>query len=401
MARRGSFRVLFLLLSSGALGAALSVTSCGPSFMDGLIGGRRDAAPSPDGEVEAGICTPTVLPERPDPTNPANVVDVLFALEALRLDTEGVLDAGVAAPRGLDLDGVCTCPAASSCLTPDAGVEPCDGPEGRDNALARFFNQLGRRFVGFPEDFATADILEGRSNVLLGLQGWNGEADDNSVVVTLLNSQWLDKPAHDGGRRENPRFDGTDVWSVDPESIAEGERLLDAGADCRDGICIELIADENAYVRDGELVARPKKRSTDATPIAIRTGLGRLVIELNEAVIKARITSDGSRHRLTGEIVGRWPLDKMLRAIANMESIPLPGLPTSHICQDLTTYRLVKDIVCAAADLSVTKAQDGVGAPCGAISAAISFSASPAVAGHVIRREAPTPCSDWSDTCGD
>jgi hypothetical protein len=392
------FRSRSVLAALFAFGAAARLLSaCGPGFLNDIAGGVREAGPP---GFDAGeSCVGALPPDPPDAADTTGDLKLTFAFRALRVNRGGQADAGAPAPLGLNLDRTCTCPAPEPCLPNDAGTSDrralCDDSEGRDTASAALFDRASIASKEFSEDFGTKRIQNGFFTVLIELFGWNGLPDDRLVNVRMLMSQGFDETL---SAKPMPTFDGSDVWTIDPGSIQNGETLLNR--DCRSGaLCVARIIDLRAYVRDGVVVANledPEKRA----PIVVRAATGRLVFDLLQARLVAKIvkTDAGGPYRLEGEITGRWPIESLLATLANIED---PTAPGRALCENpVGFYPAVKSIVCELADVASQPTFDRTGVPCGAISSAMSFIAIPAVPGRVINRDTSrTACADWKDAC--
>jgi len=380
-------------LVSAALCLFGSLAACGSGFLEGIAGGAApDAGPA---AFDAGPeCVGAVPPERPDVPDSPEDRKLSFAFRSLRVNAGG--------PRGLNLDRTCTCPDRETCALPDAGAArkpACDGEEGRDLATTALFDRAAIASTEFREDFGTTRIQGGLFTVLVDLFGWNGQPDDPSVTVRLMMSQGFDEVL---SAKAGPTFDGTDVWTVDPGSIRGGDGLLDQ--DCRSTAsgaraCVPRLADVRAYVRGGVLVADLVDRDTGTAAIVVRAAAGRLVFDLVQAKLVAKIVEDPrALYRLEGEITGRWPVRSLLATVANIED---PLRPGRALCEsEVGLYREVKALACELVDIAADPAEDRTGAPCGALSSALSFVATPAAPGRVINRDrSRTECADWKDDC--
>lgn len=394
-----------LLLASTALGIA---AACGPGFLDGLTGGggADDGGPADDAGPAGEVCDPIVPPTRPEGDGPPGP-EIFFAFEQIKIDTNAPADGGLAPPQGLDLDGLCTChPSARACVPasangdPDAGEAQCDEPGGRDDALAALFNALLATVQEAKTDFATERIRLGQFTIMVAVRAWNGTDNDESVDVTLLGSQGLDRL--DGGRAPAPRFDGTDTWTIDPLSLFEGESKL--GRDCRIDVSFcnaspgRIAAGQsgNAYVKDGVLVAKFK-----SAPFVIGTNIGDLLYDTEDPTLVAKISKDADgRARLAGEVAGRWRSDKALAAVSPLN---FPDTRTGMLvplCTQPSFYGVVKQAVCSLADLPLTPDQPPTSL-CQTLSASIAFSAASVQRPSFVvqRTDGGGPCASFQDDC--
>jgi len=392
-------RRTIVVVAGAAIGLAIA---CGPGFLDGLVSGVR--APQEAGLPDARTCTPARAPAPSGAPDSLPNTDVLFAFESVRIDTRPG-DAGLPAAQGLDQDDRCTCPEPRSCTPPDAATTQCDGENGRDNALGIMFNTLGDLVRELRDDFATQRIGLGEYNILLDVTEWNGTGEDPNVVVAILSSEGFDS-SDAGSSRVLPAFDGTDVWTLSPRSLFDGDLAI--GRDCRlpESVCavtptrIARGDDGRALVTGGVLVAR-----FSAAPLLVNTSYGPLVLDLIEPTIVARIEprslpDGGVRHLLRGEMSGVWPADRVLRAVADLESFRADAGQPSRLCVDPTLSAILKSIVCASADLPATGAPPQ--ARCNALSAAFTFTAGETVRPSRVYRgldRDAAPCPPLTDDC--
>lgn len=376
-----------------AFGIVATAPSCGSGFLDGLSGGKRDGGSDAAAPVDAPVDARTCSLHRPPLPPPPDIKDselpgpVVLALDAVRIDDSSNIDAAIPPSSGYDLDLACTCPEPDTCvLPPDAGPKKCDGDGGADNALGRMFSYLGSIFSNeFGPDFATRRVRKGAYGSLMSLGGWNHEANDPKVIVAFFLSHGLEGSV-DGGKAV-PQLDGTDVWTIDPASVQNGEANL--GADCNKvESCFPLYVSRDAYVVDNTLVARMN------IPFAISTSSGRIVIDMEDVVLTGKLTPSGSSFRIDGEFVGRWPVDRVLKALAQ---VPVNDQP---LCEQAAFFEVARQEVCAAVDITSDPAMDHTGKRCDALSAAIRYSGGPAKLGQIYRPEqGPTACAQFVADC--
>lgn len=379
-----------------AVAALLIAPACGSGFLDGLSGGTRDSGATPDVVVDAGVdaraCTLRRVPGPPPPeTETAAKITVTMAIDALRIDSATSLTGILPPTAGVDLDDACTCPEDETCVPPpDAGIKKCDGEGGADNALGAMFGTLGAlQPEAFGPDFATKAIREGSYGALMTIADWNGEANDAKVIVSFFLSQGAQETIDGGDLPDGGlRMDGTDVWSVDPASIAGGDSKL--GVDCNSDRtnCLPLYFTQSGYVVDNTVVARVD------VPIVLSASTGRIGIEMNDVAVIAKIEKSGNYYRAKGEFVGRWPVEKVLRTLGE---VPINGKP---LCEDAFYIGVAKSNVCPGVDIASESANDKKGAPCNAVSTTLRFEGGSAKLGSVYRPGLPTPaCQSFNPTC--
>jgi hypothetical protein len=308
-------------------------------------------------------------------------------------------------PIGFDLDNQCTCDTrkgarnAPSCVSSNP---VCDEPDGVDNALDRFATSLRKiipteinKVIGI-----TQSIDDGTFSVMFYLAGYNGEANDPDVSLSLLNADGFVGPTSgshldagppddefcrklqdsgractaDGGladaeRPSKPCWNGCDSWASSDPAIVQDEAI-------RGGLVPVNMPLASGYVKDGKLVVK-----FDG-PRSVR--LGRVTLDLNEARIVADIKlfmQDGTsvgfgaaqapfRFGLEGVITGYTGPNSLL---SNLGEISV-GTGQS-ICDLRGQFTSAKATLCGLRDVNLAGLAGG---PCNGLSVAFPFSASPA-----------------------
>ena len=366
------------LAAVGALGVAASCTLLNP--LDEYSGGPMDATseetpdtrpPPPPPPVEAAVdalpaCEPLLPPTRPPAGDPTALSFLLAGV---------TLDYGRAG-EGYDLDGLCTCPGAPACTLAANPSPACDSPRGVDNVLGPLLTSTLALFPGRGEYTGTDYIKAGSQNILVQLQGYNGTDNDDAVQVGVLASPGILGRTDAGG--PIPKLDGTDTWLVEDDSVVGTSSTFPFEA---------RIEDRTAYVRDGVLVA--------TLDVDLRVGLFRA--RAKEAKLVGKLFREGSRmHLRDAFLAGRVLAADLLTGLEVLRS-PLTLQP---LCRQEPLYLEAKRRICEAMDLPGTRADDGRGVPCRAISLALRFSAITATAGPVVSAAQPRPCgTDWFDDC--
>ncbi len=390
------------------IGAALSLAALGAWSYPGCAVYSQSLIGSPDqgdtGSIpaeDAGpACVGAVPPARPpltDDGGTGSIGPVVAAFRTIDIGVSGALDAGIP-PFGYNLDNTCTCPGLPSCSqrTDAAPGQDCDDTAGRDNLDIQLF-----RLLRGPATTGTSQIdqglMMGQYGLLLVIRNYNGRENDPYVTVDFYVSNGLDRDP-DGGI-PTPRFDGSDLWTIDPGSVHGGKP---GGG--------PIFSDPSAYVSGNSVVAHLPE-----LPIAFgdRTFLGGATMQLSGAVIVGTLQpssiGDGGSGTfgyslVGGTIAGRWPTSQILSTLA---TIPEEG--GTFLCgSDSLNYNIIKSVVCSAADISTLSIEDNTTptlAPCDAISVGMEFTAVPAQLGDVFGvPAAPAGCASdsgvpWSDTC--
>jgi hypothetical protein len=376
------------------VGVLIIAPACGSGFLDGLSGGQRDSGGADtgfDAGADARACTLTRVPEPPPPqTNTTVPGTLILAIDAIRIDSSSSSTGLIPATTGFDIDDACTCPEPESCKPIDAGSRvKCDGDGGTDNALGAMFATLaGIDEKAFGPDFATNSIREGSYGAIVTIADWNREPNDAMVYLSFYSSQGAEASI-DAGKNPAIKMDGTDVWTLDPASVLEGESKL--GFDCgsQPASCLPKYV-TSGYVVDNTVVAR-----LPDVPFVLSASTGRIAIEMTDVAIVAKLQKlPNDTYRADGEFVGRWPVQKVLKSLGE---VPVNDVP---LCEQVF-FDLARNEVCAGADVMLARADDHKGKTCDAVSTTIRFQAGAAKLGRVFRPDGsgPAPCQNFNPSC--
>lgn len=385
-------RVLLLGLT---LGCGVVASAHGCMIYDGQLllpgeGGLEGGSDSGEGGSDSGGCPHLRWPERPSADDPSSGDITIY--EALRTLDFGSRDDGGAPPLlGFDLDAVCTCqgmpPAGESCKpVGDAAAAHCDLEAGVDNAGL----SLVRQFSAFPgffqQSYLNDRIAAGFYGAVVRIAKYNGKPNDTQVEVAFFPSNGT--KGIEQGFPTIPNWNGADNWTLDPTALLGG--VIPDGGDPG-----AKYVDQSAYVRDGVLVANL------GFPISIGASANdnTLTIDLVGAVVTAKlVNANGVWRADDGTIAGRWPTNKMLTSLQVLHD---PFDPMQRLCGTNLTYQLIKNKICAAADIASNVLEDGKNAPCGALTVGIAFNATAAqINGTYPRNDAGIPCgAQWEDSC--
>ncbi len=363
---------------------------------EGDDGGTTDGGTT-DGAIEAGTpeagCQLFAPPSPPAANDGSGNVDVLFAMSAFRLVPDGTASVNhPRAPVPIDIDQRCTCPGAASCTSPAAKPD-CDVDGGGDDATGDLWSTFATLAPSqFNDDSLNTGLRLGYNGTLFRVRNYNGS--NNDTQVTLIAYESPGTVGVETKMAASPKYDGTDVWTVNPASLVGGIGV-DAGAGCEgnDTICLPLVYDTKAYVSNGTLVAHI---SLTVTAGDVNT---RLRVALSDVVLVAPLIFDGKSYRVDeGQFAGRWALPDFLGAL---QSVPDPLDGTQGLCGASTTYGNVKQMGCEKRDVMSAQAKDNTGAQCNALSLTVSFSAVQAHLGPVFQPPPPAErCgAGYSDSC--
>lgn len=338
----------------------------------------------------AGLCNlvgPPPPPTAPDPG--PNDVDVVTAIRSLSYDEAHESEAG---PNlGYDLDGTCTCLGEeSSCAPFVTPAADCDGPRGRDNAMSRVFQAASGLDSTFSSAHHSDQTESGRWSLLVRVMGYNGQANDDAVVVALYPSS---------GRDEEPclvdfqpLWDGSDAWPVDAAGVS-GSGSGGAGG-CGSGGLQGYDVDDPIFHSEAGFVADQVLVATFPEAAFLWLGTDRVrVSRLTDALLTATLVPQGAQWRLTeGLLAGRWPLADVFASLSWLD------IGNQPLCTDIVVYGLTKDLVCSHSDVG----GGGTSAPCDALSFGMAFEAHPARIGIVVAGDqAPDGCPPEVDPAND
>ncbi len=273
-----------------------------------------------------------------------------------------------APPIGYDLDDRCTGSATSTtreapCAS-SKGTDVGDDDGGVDNAFGRLLDGLRGIASSDAGDFVAEsfgeNIERGSATLLVQVTGWNQEANDPQVWVSILPATGLAVAGcSDEDASAGPRWDGCDEWS-----IAESIPIVN-------DVAVEQIA---GYVANDELVAVTTDRQ-------LTFGLGPTSFGLHHPIITASIVRERDNGPISlrrGMVTGRAPARGLIDLVRHIDSDDIP------ICQNPTLNPLVQSLVCGARDVPLNPLDDGRGLACDAVSFAFGFEAFPARLGQKV-----------------
>ena len=354
------------------------------------------------GGTGGGVCEHAGYPSPPSASDPG-ADDVAFVLAARRLDF-GETDLQNGPLVGYDLDGLCTCQGqGDSCKEPEfADAEHCDGPAGRDNAVARLFAQAAAFSSDLSSEVHTQRAEMGLWTFLVRVDAYNGMPNDLDVRLAIYVSPGFDvdpcTPA------TMPAWDGNDAWPVGHTSIEppNGTGGMGGGGTGGSSTCIEVadgydvdqprFVDPRAYVTNGTLVA-----SLAEVGIALEAGSVMPEIRMTAGFLTGELIRDTTTGRWrieNGVLAGRWQVKNVMAAVAAMLS------DGELVCTDHPFYRPIEEAVCGHVDIASTLG--GPTTPCDALSAALGFGAEQAQLGSVyITPGVPAGCPPELDPAND
>ncbi len=411
---RSLWRLLAAAGAAAVCAVSLAVSCAIPGFeladaTSGPGSGGGGGAGAGGGDGGAGACQSIEPPLAPNHTDPGTDVDFVVAVRTLDFGEDFDPDQGPVV--GYDLDARCTCLGGTpSCATVGNQPVDCDGPRGRDNAVARLFDNLGLfEPESFNSQYHSAAANMGSFGLLFRVMGYNGGQNDQDVTLAIYTSSGMDADPCASG--EPPAWDGSDHWPVDALSVATGGAggggpggggaggsLGGGGAGGCDasapGYDVDdpIFVSQFGYVTEGILVA-----NLPTAGIALQADDQTIALNLVGGFVTARIEQTANGYFLrSGVLTGRWRLADFFGFIGSFSA------SGQQICKDSALYGPIKEIVCNYADIHAEIS--GTAAPCDAMSFGMGFEAEPANLGNVIDTSGGnggTSCTPEQDPAGD
>jgi hypothetical protein len=315
--------------------AFFALASC-KAFDESLLDAAFDARP---------ICSPRVPPPAPAPSG-VDGEPVVFALRDVTFEQSAPFDIAY------DLDGFCSAEPdrMAECTAPSGADFETDGPDGTDNVVGRVVIPSIVVFHGPVDEPLRANQRLGLGTVLLRVEGWNGEDDDDRVSVTFAGGAFGTPPLADGSMPPTPM-----PGEIPPPPAWDGRDFFWArSSDFAGDASSPLHRDDAAYVADRVLVAHPP----DETPFAFTAADASLEVVLSGATLTAAIAGDSSG--LSNVILaGRWRGTDLVRT-----------MEPYGICMATPEHDRVLLLLEQNADLLV---EPGTGGECVALSTGIGF----------------------------
>jgi hypothetical protein len=349
-----------------SLPLALSLAACDPSPAP-LDAGGSDAPPAldaPEG-TDAPVVPDAGPPTRRPPARPTAdaptgdplvlVVEQLYLGDTL---ADGTADPGAWRTWGYDLDGRISDGTDPGLCMPREGASPAsahqDGDDGIDNAFGRSVLPILR---GLASDYSVQvndDIRAGEPTLLVAIDALGTSPDATPLVGGIVSTTSLG---------DVPRFDGSDVFDVDPAWLSDVADPSAAIASFTDG-----------YRAEGTIVLTP------AGTLGLRLrSLG--VVPITHAIVT--VEPDGSHGTLAG-ILSTDEITARIRRLA--------GTFDPSLCVGATIDSIVAQIE-QASDILADGTQDET-RPCDGISIGLGFVVAEASVGGVGPEtpEPPDPC---------
>lgn len=394
--QRGLLRFRYVLLAAGAgiSGAQCSVYDVSllapdPSRPPSKDGVGWWSGPGDRGCFSAGAPSDK---DRPTGTSGATIPPIYLAVQSMRIGSQNEqlqLDSNAWRAFGFDLDGTCTgsdtCEGADSppsCKPPVPQIS-VDGTYCRDNTFGRLeyaaslIPELANKY-GLSDDAFNCALCVGHYNYLVKISGYNGEANDEKVRLDLYPSPGLEKPlpwnCADPSWRTRPCFTSDMPFTIQEDQVVEPR----PGPDLADS----KQADDNAFVKDGYLVAKLPPNTLFWFP-----GYNGLVVAYPLRFTSALVTGKLARGadgvwRLTDAIIGG-----RARATDLIQGFRLMGL-----CETDPNYPLLVDFASNNQDLLADGRKDP-SATCDAMSVGLAITALQAVAGKLAPVEPLVECA--------
>ena len=232
-----------------------------------------------------------------------------------------------------------------------AGDMHCDDDGGVDEATIGIYNEFAKLTEGlFNQDTYNQAIgQDGTNGLVFRLSGYNGgmnQMPGGNLQLAVFISDGTAITV-DGGSNPPPKWDGTDLWTLDSLSIVNGQ--LDAGV-----LTSPLYYDFNVYITNGVIVAKSSDNESNlAFPFRLVPSannnpggeLGNITLLLQGAVLTANISQAGSGYQLTnGIIAGRYPTNLLTQTLGTF--LDPQGGPGAHLCPGSPTFTNIQPQIC-------------------------------------------------------
>jgi hypothetical protein len=315
--------------------------------IDGAPGDAAQDAPADTTPIDPLVCREGQLPTRPS-ADGDDGMERTFVFVDWQLFPPSP-------DFGFNLDLRCTTNEETASCTSATIVT--DETGGIDNAFASriaaaartYFDSIGEN----PEEDLHALQSKGIMDLLIRIRGWNGEDEDRSVEVDLmqtvcghLSSETDCTPGMD--RPTGLTFDGTEVFYVSRESIDPFDTTE----------MTARVVQPAAYVTGRVLVVPIPGESVLRFPV----DEGYIDVGLQDAQLTAPLPPDDVGFTINNAMIsGRWGLADVRQSISYFA-----------ICPSSTDPRraLIESAINGALDVMDDPAQDNMGLACNAISAA-------------------------------
>lgn len=274
---------------------------------------------------------------------------------------------------GYDVDGRCSDHDGSthSCIAPDwprdPEIENVDGEGGIDNAVGAGFFVAREEGLGDTSKVATTFAANGARSFIVRVRGYNGQADDDRVSVSMFAATTSPSP---GEPAIVPAFDGFDRWyGYAPCFVDEADAGVSSGE-----LPPARYTDTDAYVRDHRLVARfPTIWSTHGM--------------FSRYLMSATLREEAGGYTLRdGVMSGRLRHENVLGLLGKS----FDPVTFQRLCIGNPRYERRKQILCSLIDASYDGPDDG-SRVCDAATWAHGFEAVPAILAGVVPWES-TEC---------
>lgn len=324
-------------------------------------------------------CEHATYPDPPEGVDLGGDLDVVGAMMMVSFGDPKAASAGLPhySEIGFDLDMTCTGQGeGNSCVLPEwaADIDQTDGKDGRDNSVGALIARIQEQIPVFGSQTYNSIVDQGRVTILFRLRGYNGLPNDDKVEVSLLVGAPFDSIEEDA----KPKWDGTDVWPIASDSLADGKNVDNA-----------KYFDPHGYVTDGVLVATLPEATIRLANGLLPGNAGEIHMKLVGAFLAGNLievdTPDGKRWELQDvHLGGRWPTNDLVRQLSQFAEPPKFEKP---LCMDSPTYDIFRNQLCSYTDIFA-----GVGGPtsiCNAISFGLFLQTRPAQLGDVVEVEPP------------
>jgi hypothetical protein len=338
----------------------LALAGCMAAALLSLTGCGSDAAAPPVDET--GLVPPAAPPEHAgDGTGVVLAVDKLFLGETNR-DGSPNKSAGWK-QYGYNLDGKISSTGSEDLCLPAAGAAPAtiypDGDQGIDNSFGKNILPIILGLEPAPSTAVNEGIAGGGFTIMLSIEKLGAGTSYNPLTTQLYAGADL---------MAAPNFDGTDVWPVRPELLADPT-----------DISRSKVVFDKSYVVDNTWVSGNKGE----VKLDLAISGYSLSLTISSAIISMDLDAD-HKGAVNGTIAGVLETEVLITELQKVVGGIQPSL-----CEGSTIEGILNQIR-QASDIMKDGSQDH-SQPCNGISVGLGFTAKEVQLGAIAPASEPQP----------
>ncbi len=312
-------------------------------------------------------------------------VELIFAIRTINIgETTGIDGVPEYRKLGFDLDGRCTSAGDPPRCTDAHRSDPSegDGINGIDDALGHMISTIKSTFG---QEIITSKLVNDEVQAatlpptsLFRIRGYDGLDSDNHVEVDWYFPVLPGPTQADGGGAQAdaamaPRWDGTDVWPVQPSTFVQPP----SPDGTNPGGAVLQRTSVDAYVSRYQVVA--------TFPQGIPFRFWHLQVALYDPMLTIDIVPNPAtgKFELRGLVTGRAKMSDVMGLVPTMTS-SFPGI---IVCTNDALYVNIRNWMCSFFDLS--SSSSATNPECDMMSVALGFEAAPVRIGAAVDEPQP------------